>query len=120
MKYDVSEKNENSFINRIYNEEKDIFILEDGSKKDKNNVRCLVCRYIFANNEPRKKLFHATIKKQKSLKSQTKKNCFIMDQVKDHVLPNQNTSFWIAQRFRENLEFVKKDDIVISIGFDQN
>ena len=43
-----------------------------------------------------------------------------MDQVKDHVLPNQSTSFWIAQRFRENLEFVKKDDIVISIGFYQN
>ncbi len=120
VKYDVSEKNENSFIYRIYNEEKDIFILEDKSKKDKNNVRCLVCRYIFANSDPRKKIFHATIKKQRDLKSQTKKNCLIMDEVKDNVLPHQNTCFMILQRFRDNLEFIKKDDIVISIGFDQN
>ena len=120
VKYDVSEKNENSFIYRIYNEEKDIFILEDKSKKDKNNVRCLVCRYIFANSDPRKKIFHATIKKQRDLKSQTKKNCLIVDEVKDNVLPHQNTCFMILQRFRDNLEFIKKDDIVISIGFDQN
>ena len=94
--------------------------MEDKSKKDKNNVRCLVCRYIFANSDPRKKIFHATIKKQRDLKSQTKKNCLIVDEVKDNVLPHQNTCFMILQRFRDNLEFIKKDDIVISIGFDQN
>ena len=120
VKYDVSYKNENSFIFKIYREEKDIFILEDPSIKDKNNVRNLVCRYVFANNEPRKKIFHALIKKQIQLKNQVKKNCFILDQIKDNVLPNQNTSFWIVQRFRDNMDFIKKEDIVITIGFDQS
>ena len=120
IKYDVSEKNENSIIYKIYRENKGIFIFEDESIKDKNNVKNLLVRYIFSNNERKKKNFHAQIKKQKSLKSQIKKNCFIMDKVRDRVEPNDITCFWVLNRYRENLPILNKDDIVISIGFDSN
>ena len=119
MKYDVSEKNENNFIYKIYREGKDIFILEDENIKKKNKIRNTLIRFIFSNDESKKKKFNAQVKKQKGMKIQTKKNSFFVDMIRDLVRPNEITNFWTAQRLRDNLDFIKKDDIVISIGFDK-
>ena len=117
-KFDVSEKNENDFIYKLYKRHHDIFILEDKEIKDRNNVKNLLTRYIFSLSKgDEKKIFVATVKPQKSLKSQTKKNCYLMGKIHDSVEPRHVTCFWNLQRFKEDLKFVSKDDIIISIGF---
>ena len=117
-KYDVSEANENDFIYKLYKRHHDIFILEDKEIKDRNNVKNLLTRYIFSLTKgDEKKFFNASVKAQKSLKSQTKKNCNLLSKIHDYVEPSQVTSFWNLQRFKEELKFVSKDDIIISIGF---
>ena len=115
---DISEKTEKSYLYRIYGSEKEIFILEDKTVKDRNKVKNLLTRYIFSNNAPLRKNFNASIKKQKKLKNQTKKNCYLMNKVHDTVEPNGMKCFLNLQRFRDDLTFVKRDDVVISIGFD--
>ena len=43
-----------------------------------------------------------------------------MKKVHDTVEPNGMKCFLNLQRFRDDLTFVKRDDVVISIGFDGN
>ena len=117
-KYDVSEKNENSFLYKIY-KGKDTFILEDKKVKNKNKVKLTLSRFIFSNKEDRYRNFNAEVKKQKSIKVQTLKNCFIAsdNKIRDKVDSKQMKCFLNLQRFRENMTFPTKEDIVISIGF---
>ena len=117
-KFDISEKNENAFLYTLYKKHHDIFILEDKEKKDRNNVKNLLTRYVFSFMKgDDKKHFNAKVKPQNSIKSQAKKNCFLIGKINDSVEPGQATGFWNMQRFRENLKFISKDDIIISIGF---
>ena len=75
-------------------------------------------RYVFSFMKgDDKKHFNAKVKPQNSIKSQAKKNCFLIGKINDSVEPGQATGFWNMQRFRENLKFISKDDIIISIGF---
>ena len=66
------------------------------------------------------KVFNAKVKSTRNLEIQVKKNCNIVPQIKDKVKSNQSTCFWCLQRFRENLNFLKKDDISISIGMEHS
>ena len=74
--------------------DKDIYILEDETIKDKNNVRNILIRYIFTNNESVEKVFNAKVKQRRNLETQVKKNCYIVTQIKDRVKSNQSTCFW--------------------------
>ena len=117
-KYDILEKSENDFIYNIYNNEDSIFILEDKEKKDRNNVKNLLIRYIFSYEKGNdKKNFNANIRTQNSLKSQTKNNCFIMNKVNDSIEPCHITCFLNLQRFKDELKFVSSSDIIVRIGF---
>ena len=117
-KYDILEKSENDFIYNIYNNEDSIFILEDKEKKDRNNVKNLLIRYIFSYEKGNdKKNFNANIRTQNSLKSQIKNNCFIMNKVNDSIEPCHITCFLNLQRFKDELKFVSSGDIIVSIGF---
>ena len=117
-KYDILEKSENDFIYNIYNNEDSIFILEDKEKKDRNNVKNLLIRYIFSYEKGNdKKNFNANIRTQNSLKSQIKNNCFIMNKVNDSIEPCHIACFLNLQRFKDELKFVSSDDIIVSIGF---
>ena len=119
--YDVSEKNENDFIYYVYKNSEDIFILEDKGKKDRNNVKNFLIRYIFTHNGGvDNKNFTAKIKETNSLKSQTKSNCHIMSDIKDSIEPYQMTCFWNLQRFKDELKFVSKGDIILHINLHSN
>ena len=118
-KYDVSKKNENDFLYNLYKDEKNIFILEDKEKKDRNNVKNFLMRFVFSRvRGDEKKIIEATIKPQSSLKNQSKKNFYLMKVIKDQTKPHQITNFWNMQRFKDELKFVKEDDIMVTIEFD--
>ena len=115
VKYNVLEKNENSFIYKIY-KEKDIFILEDESIMDEHKVKNTLIRFIFFNGESKKKSFYAKCKSSKMSKKK-EKNCFFVNQINDYVRQKEISYFLTVQRFRDNLEFIKEDDVIIAIVF---
>ena len=115
MKYNILEKNENSFIYKVY-KEKDIFILEDERIMDKHKVKNTLIRFIFFNGESKKKSFYAKCNSSKMSKKK-EKNCFFVNQINDYVRQKEISYFLTVQRFRDNLEFIKEDDVTIRIGF---
>ena len=72
IKYDVSERNENSIIYKIYSD-KTVFILEDKNVKNRNNVKNTLNRFIFCNRYKDRKDIIALVKKQKYLKKNLRK-----------------------------------------------
>ena len=76
-------------------------------------------RFVFSRvRGDEKKIIEATIKPQSSLKNQSKKNFYLMKVIKDQTKPHQITNFWNMQRFKDELKFVKEDDIMVTIEFD--
>ena len=119
IKYDVSERNENSIIYKLYSN-KSVFILEDKKVKNRNHIKNTLNRFIFCNRNKSRRDFIAVVKKQKYLKKLTKKNLHLVNEIKDYIAPKNYTCFWNIQRLRGELDFPKKDDIAININFEMD
>ena len=119
IKYDVSERNENSIIYKVYSN-KSVFILEDKKVKNRNHIKNTLNRFIFCNRNKSRKDFIAVVKKQRYLKKLTKKNLHLVNEIKDYIAPKNYTCFWNIQRLRGELDFPKKDDIAININFEMD
>ena len=119
IKYDVSERNENSIIYKLYSN-KSVFILEDKKVKNRNHIKNTLNRFIFCNRNKSRKDFIAVVKKQRYLKKLTKKNLHLVNEIKDYIAPKNYTCFWNIQRIRGELDFPKKDDIAININFEMD
>ena len=115
-KFDVSEKNENSFIFNMFNQRTSVVILEDKSVRNKNKVKSTLLRFTFVNGGPNDKKFTACIKKQTS-SNIIKINYFIPKEVNDKVEHRNMVNFSSTYRIRGDLPFLKKEDIAISINF---
>jgi hypothetical protein len=113
-KYDVSEKNENSFIYRVFDDEMNI-ILEDKSLKDKNKVKSTLYRFIFTNKDGREKYYRAILKSKK-IDDKIKANSFIPPMVFAKIGPNDISNFYNIMRIRGDLPFLKRGDANISIS----
>ena len=115
-KFDVSEKNENSFIFNMFNQRTSVVILEDKSVRNKNKVKSTLLRFTFVNGGSSDKKFTASIKKQSS-SNIIKINYFIPKEVNDKVEHRNMVNFSSTYRIRGDLPFLKKEDIAISINF---
>jgi len=118
-KFDISEKNENSFIYSLGSKKFKNIIVEDKSKTDKSKVKIVLFRYIFTSNEDYKKIFRASIKNSNKSESLEKLNCFVPQFIYACINSNDICNFFNIQRIRGDLPFVKRDDINISIDFDK-
>ena len=119
-KYDISEKNENSFIYRTSNDNETKIILEDKSLKNKNKVKSTLYRFIFTNRDGEEKCYRAQLDKSKKLDDKIKLNYFVPFLVFDKIGPNDISNFYNIMRIRGDLPFLKRDDIKISITLSNN
>ena len=115
--FDISEKNENSFI---YNKNKIPIVLEDKNIKDRNNVKCTLYRYIFTNRESIKKYLRAKFCCSDEISDLIKLNYFMPLNVFDIIEHNNMGNFHNILRIRGDLPFLKRDDINISIDFQES
>ena len=114
-RYDISEKNENSIINNIY-EKKSIFVLEDKTKQDKSNVKNIVTRFIFLNKTKYVKIFKGKVGSSK-IKKEIKLNGYFPDLIKDKIESNQFVSFFQLQRFTKEIDWYNKDEVGVKTEF---
>ena len=119
-KYDISEKNENSFIYSLFDKRIDAYILEDKSIKNKNKVKITFIRFVFTNTSRNYKNFRAKIKETKSISSIESVNYFNPKIVSDRVEGNNISYFHSIYRLREDLLFIKDENIGITIDFNDN
>ena len=115
-KYDVSEKNENSFIYRVFDDDEMNIIIEDKSLKDKNKVKSTLYRFIFTNKDGREKYYRAILKISKKIDDKIKSNSFIPPMVFAKIGPNDISNFYNIMRIRGDLPFLKRGDASISIS----
>ena len=116
IKYDISEENENSIIYNIYDEEINNYIIEDKNKKDNGKAKNTLIRFILTNNGLGEKYFRAQIKFNKKIKNEIQLNIICPKEIKDHIEGNNIKSFLNLQRLRNDLDFIRKDDITISLN----
>ena len=116
-KYDISKKNENSFIYSLFGPRVKTFVLEDKSLKDKNKVKTTLIRFIFVNTERNTRNFSAKICRQKSLLDIVSLNFFSPDYVSDRVEDENITNFHSIYRIRGELPFLKNENLAITINF---
>ena len=119
-KFDISEKNENSFIYRVFNEEDLNIILEDKSLKNRNKVKSTLFRFIFTNKDGREKYYRASLNYSKKFDVKKKINFFIPNSIFAKIGPNDISNFYNIMRIRGDLPFLKRDDVNISIGLSNN
>ena len=119
-KYDISEKNENSFIYTSFPNRVDAYILEDKTIKNKNKVKITLIRFIFANSGERNKNFRAKIKEVKTISSIESVNQFNPKFVNDIVEENNISNFHSIYRLRGDLPFVKDENMGVTIDFNDN
>ena len=118
VKHDVSEENENSFIYDLFGRTVVTHILDDKSLKNKNKVKSTFIRFIFVKTDSKGKNFNAIITKNKRLKKLINLNFFTPKLISDRVEGNDLVNFHSIYRFRENLPFIKSDNMAITIDFD--
>ena len=123
VKYDISEMNENSIIYNIYDNTTKNFIIEDKTRKNENNVKKTLIRYIFINKDKKGKNFNAKISINKNTNylyhlNQVILNSFFPNMVNDHDTGDDIKSFLSLQRLSDDLDFIN-DLIFIEILFEK-
>ena len=112
-KYDISEKNENSFIYSVFSNDT---ILEDKSLKDKNKVKNTLYRFIFVNKDPQEKSYRAHFKYSEKIKNKPVLNFFIPTAIFSKIGSDDISNFYNVMRIKGDLPFLKRDDVIVSIG----
>ena len=112
-KYDISEKNENSFIYSVFSNDT---ILEDKSLKDKNKVKNTLYRFIFVNKDPQEKSYRAHFKYSEKIKNKPILNFFIPTAIFSKIGSDDISNFYNVMRIKGDLPFLKRDDVIVSIG----
>ena len=82
--------------------------------KDKNKVKSILYRFILSNRDSERKNFRVTIKKGE-IDNILRLNCFLPKSVLDLVESNDNINFFNFLRIRNDLPFLKRNDVSISI-----
>ena len=114
IKYDISEVNENNIINNLYNDEIKNYIIEDRTKC-KNKVKNTLIRFVFTNTDNISRNFNANIFYDKKTNNIMKLNGFFPKEIIDNVKENNIKYFLNIYRFRDDLEFFKKDNVLVSL-----
>ena len=115
--------NENSIIYNIYDNTTKNFIIEDKTRKNENNVKKTLIRYIFINKDKKGKNFNAKISINKNTNylyhlNQVILNLFHPNMLNDHDTGDDIKSFLQLQRLSDDLDFIK-DHIFIEILFEK-
>ena len=114
IKYDISEMNENDIVNNIYNDEIKNYIIQDRTKS-KNKVKNTLIRFVFTNTDNISRNFSANIFYDKKTNNIMKLNGFFPKEIIDNVNENNIKYFLNIYRFRDDLEFFNKDNVLVSL-----
>jgi hypothetical protein len=112
-KYDISEKNENTFIYSVFSNDT---ILEDKSLKDRNKVKNTLYRFIFVNKDPQVKSYRAHFKYSEKIKNKPVLNFFIPTAIFSKIGSDDISNFYNVMRIKGDLPFLNRDDVIVSIG----
>ena len=107
---------ENSIINNIYNNNNEKFIIEHRSVKNKNKFKKTLIRFVLTNKD--KNIDYKNFRTDIicNIQNENKKiNCFFPKEIKGYIQLKDAKAFLNIQRFRDDLDFIEKDDILISI-----
>ena len=114
VNFDISEMNENKIIYYLYNEEISNYIIED-KIKDKNKVKNTLVRFVLTNTKNTSTNIRANIVYAKKTSHIIKLNSFFPKEIIDHAKENDINNFLNIYRFRDDLDFLKNDDVLCSL-----
>ena len=116
IKYDISEMTEDLIIYNIYKNKNNKFIIEDKARKNENNVKNTLIRFIFTNKGKKGIKFNANVNHHLT-KNESILNLFHPKKIYENVDGYDHKTFMILHRLRDDLNFMKNEiSIEIDLG----
>ena len=120
LKNDVKDCNENDFLYNILQKKKTIRFDDDTiPRKEKNNVKSTIIRFILTNVESSKNRIKVRISPNNSMPEIVKLNTFIPENISDKVDGRDYVNYHIVQRIRSDLPMLKQDHVGTNIDCDR-
>ena len=119
IKCDIKQKNENDFLYDILPEKRKVYFDDDSlTKKDKNNVKGTVVRFILTCVEPYGNTIKVKIAQNDTIPEIVKLNIFVPLFIYDKVKKRNYVNFHTIHRVRGDLPFVKQEHLSTNIDCD--